>query len=160
MHADSEQLATQMFASLRYIQTHHSYAHIEGQPDQNPYTNGNSQSGGAGDAQATDGAVADGANQLSLGAVKDEGPTPDSTEVFQASLRELARDLILKEQQIEYLITVLPGIDNSERDQNDRIHALEKELRQIEEERKTAMRSKEDMLGVLSELAANCKRVY
>jgi len=145
-----------MFASLRYVQTHHSYAHIEGQPDQNPYTDGNTNSNSAGDAPVIDGTGPDGASQ----STKDEGPTPDDPEVFQASLRELARDLILKEQQIEYLITVLPGIGNSERDQNERIHALETELRQVEEERKVAMRSKEDMLGVLSELAASCKRVY
>ncbi|KAK8217352.1 Mediator of RNA polymerase II transcription subunit 21 [Zalaria obscura] len=42
-----------------------------------------------------------------------EEPVPDSPEVFQAALRELARDLIMKEQQIEHLIGVLPGIVTS-----------------------------------------------
>lgn len=157
---DLDQLATQMYASLNYIQTRHSYAQIEGQPDQNPHPstatiqNGASQpttnntqstSGGAGDDQPSD---------------DSSGPIPDPPEVFQDALKELAHDLVLKQQQIEVLINHLPGIGTSERDQNQRIRALEKELREVEEERQRAVEEKARLLGVIGGLAANCRRVY
>ncbi|KAF7173632.1 hypothetical protein CNMCM5623_005876 [Aspergillus felis] len=59
---------------------------------------------------------------------------------FASRQRELARDLIIKEQQIEYLISVLPGIDSSEAEQEKRIRELERELRRVEEERELKMR--------------------
>ncbi|KAL4887835.1 mediator complex, subunit Med21 [Aspergillus ambiguus] len=62
-------------------------------------------------------------------------PTPDSPRTFASRQRELARDLIIKEQQIEYLISVLPGIDSSEAEQERRIRELEGELREVETER-------------------------
>ena len=61
-------------------------------------------------------------------------PTPDSPRTFASRQRELARDLVIKEQQIEYLISVLPGIGSSEKEQEGRIRELEKELRAVEEE--------------------------
>ncbi|KEQ70573.1 hypothetical protein M436DRAFT_53259 [Aureobasidium namibiae CBS 147.97] len=102
-----DDLATQMFASIRYIQTRHQFAAIPDQPD-----------------------------------------------------IELARDLVLKEQQIEYLISVLPGIGESEANQSQRIQALEKELREADEERKVALAEREAMLVKLAALAGECKRVY
>jgi len=148
-----------MFASLRYIQTHHDFAQIPGQPDLNPYSEANKkEKAPAADNEGAKDGAADGVAQPSTAI--DQVPEPDSPEVFQASLRELARDLILKEQQIEYLISVLPGIGNSEQDQNSRIQALSTSLREIEDERKTAAQSKEEMLRMLGDLAANCKRVY
>ncbi|RJE16963.1 hypothetical protein PHISCL_10700, partial [Aspergillus sclerotialis] len=59
-------------------------------------------------------------------------PAPDSPRTFASRQRELARDLVIKEQQIEYLISVLPGIDSSETQQEERIRELEKELREVE----------------------------
>ncbi|GFF35948.1 mediator of RNA polymerase II transcription subunit 21 [Aspergillus udagawae] len=67
-------------------------------------------------------------------------PAPDSPRTFASRQRELARDLIIKEQQIEYLISVLPGIDSSEAEQEKRIRELESELRRVEEERELKMR--------------------
>lgn len=87
-------------------------------------------------------------------------PGPDDPATFQAALRELARDLVLKEQQIEYLISVLPGIGESEANQSQRIQALEKELREADEQRKVALAEREAMLNTLGALAAECKRVY
>ncbi|GAM84550.1 hypothetical protein ANO11243_025460 [Dothideomycetidae sp. 11243] len=121
-----DDLATQMFASLRYINTHHSFASIQGQPDQQP-------------------------NQKN-----EDGSAP----VFQANLRELARDLVVKEQQIEYLIKVLPGIGNSARDQNERIQRLEQELKDVEAERKQAAVERDEMLGTVEQLAKGCRRVH
>lgn len=148
---NSMQLATQMFASLRYIQVHHSYAEIEGQPSQNPHPAGSTRAQVNGDAGEVNATAA--ASEL-------QEPVPDSPEIFQASLRELARDLIMKEQQIEYLIGVLPGIGTSEADQNLRIQALEKDLRGTELERQKAMQERDGMLNVLGQLAASCKRIH
>ncbi|EAW14183.1 med21 domain-containing protein [Aspergillus clavatus NRRL 1] len=67
-------------------------------------------------------------------------PAPDSPRTFASRQRELARDLIIKEQQIEYLISVLPGIDSSEAEQEKRIRELEAELRGVEEEREAKIR--------------------
>lgn len=67
-------------------------------------------------------------------------PAPDSPRTFASRQRELARDLVIKEQQIEYLISVLPGIDSSEAEQEKRIKELEKELRGAEEEREQRVR--------------------
>ncbi|EED13189.1 RNA polymerase II transcription mediator complex subunit Srb7, putative [Talaromyces stipitatus ATCC 10500] len=59
-------------------------------------------------------------------------PIPDSPQLFLYRQKELARDLIIKEQQIEYLIGRLPGIGSSEAEQEARIRELESELRQVE----------------------------
>ncbi|GAB1191074.1 RNA polymerase II mediator complex subunit [Aspergillus pseudonomiae] len=67
-------------------------------------------------------------------------PAPDSPRTFASRQRELARDLVIKEQQIEYLISVLPGIDSSEAEQERKIKELEKELRSAEEDREQRVR--------------------
>lgn len=83
-------------------------------------------------------------------------PAPDSPRTFASRQRELARDLVIKEQQIEYLISVLPGIDSSEAQQGGRIRELEGELRGVEKRRdekvgelRDARRRLEKVLGVV-----------
>ncbi|KAJ5173421.1 Mediator of RNA polymerase II transcription subunit 21 [Penicillium capsulatum] len=84
-------------------------------------------------------------------------PQPDSPRTFASRQRELARDLIIKEQQIEYLISVLPGIGASEAEQEAKIRELETQLRGVEEERtakalelKNLRRKLENVLGAVS----------
>ncbi|KAJ5796073.1 uncharacterized protein N7518_004613 [Penicillium psychrosexuale] len=84
-------------------------------------------------------------------------PAPDSPSTFASRQRELARDLIIKEQQIEYLISVLPGIGASEAEQESRIRELETELRDVEKERAAKVRELkklrtrlEDVLGAVA----------
>lgn len=84
--------------------------------------------------------------------------TPDPPDVFQAAQRELAQDLILKEQQIEYLISSLPGLGNSERDQEQAIRQLEEELKAAEEERKEALKEREEVLQRLDAVIRTIKR--
>ena len=48
--------------------------------------------------------------------------------------------MIVKEQQIEYLISRLPGIGSSEAEQESRIRELEAELRAVENERERKAR--------------------
>lgn len=64
----------------------------------------------------------------------------------------------MKEQEIEMLITKLPGVDNSERDQEQMIRQLEEELKISEEERKEAVREKEVVLVRLENVIRNIKR--
>lgn len=65
---------------------------------------------------------------------------PDSPHTFAYRQRELARDLIIKEQQIEYLIGRLPGIGASEAEQEARIRELQGELRRVEMEKERKVR--------------------
>lgn len=65
--------------------------------------------------------------------------------------------MIIKEQQIEYLISVLPGISTSEAEQESRIRELETELRGVETERAEKVRELkklrtrlENVLGAVS----------
>jgi len=83
---------------------------------------------------------------------------PHPADVFKAGQKELAQDLILKEQQIEYLISVLPGLDNSEKDQEQTIRQLEKELKVAETKRKEALKEKEAILARLENVIRIVRR--
>lgn len=78
--------------------------------------------------------------------VQTQTQSQDPEAQFTADLHELARDLILKEQQIELLIDRLPGIGTSEQSQRDRMRELEVQLKEIEVERQEAVAEKEDLL--------------
>jgi mediator of RNA polymerase II transcription subunit 21 len=60
-------------------------------------------------------------------------------------LRELAQDLVLKEQQIEALIVALPGVGNSQAAQEARLVELERELKEVEVERQKWEQEREGM---------------
>lgn len=64
----------------------------------------------------------------------------------------------MKEQEIEYLVSVLPGLENSEKDQEQMIRRLEEELKVAEEERKEALREKERVLARLEDVIRSVKR--
>lgn len=77
---------------------------------------------------------------------------------FQAGLLELSRDLILKEQQIEVLISTLPGLDTSEADQERNVRELEDELKIAEAQRQEALKEKDQILAKLDEVIRNVRR--
>lgn len=77
---------------------------------------------------------------------------------FQAGQLELARDLIVKEQQIEYLISSLPGLENSERDQEQLIKDLEEELKVAETQRLEAVKEMDEVLGKLDQALRSVRR--
>lgn len=83
---------------------------------------------------------------------------PYPADVFKAGQRELAQDLILREQQIELLVSTLPGLDHSEQYQEQRIIELEEELKAAEEKRKVAVKEKEVILDKLEEVIRSIKR--
>ncbi|KAF2127827.1 hypothetical protein P153DRAFT_377329 [Dothidotthia symphoricarpi CBS 119687] len=66
-------------------------------------------------------------------------------EEFQSTIKEFARDMVLKQQQIEYLIANLPGANTSEEEQIARMKQLEGQLEELETERLQAVKEK-DML--------------
>ncbi|KAK1755759.1 putative mediator of rna polymerase [Echria macrotheca] len=79
-------------------------------------------------------------------------------EVFQAGMLELARDLILKEQQIELLISSLPGLENNEQDQLKMMRDLEEELKVAEAQRLEAIKEKEEVLAKLDQVLRMIRR--
>jgi mediator of RNA polymerase II transcription subunit 21 len=83
---------------------------------------------------------------------------PLPVEAFKAGQIELARDLIIREQQIELLISKLPGLVNSENDQERLIQQLEEELKVAEQERKEAQKEKEVVLARLESVIRSVKR--
>src|SRR5579871_3943635 len=126
-------LMTQMYASLHYLSTHHSYTSITSQTpyslipgvranptaaESAPQSAVQSQpptQRGSMDAVAPD-AVAiplqgqgrmTKEEELTLN-VRD--PLPDPPDIFDSRCQELAQDIVVKEQQIEALIESLPGI--------------------------------------------------
>ncbi|KAI1816916.1 mediator of RNA polymerase II transcription subunit 21 [Poronia punctata] len=83
---------------------------------------------------------------------------PHPEDVFQAALVELARDLITKEQQIELLISILPGLDNSEQDQERNIRELEEELKVAEAQRQEAINKRKKTLAKLDAVICSIRR--
>ena len=64
----------------------------------------------------------------------------------------------MKTKQIEYLISVLPGLDKSDEMQEARIRELEAELRVEEEKRKQAVTEKEVWSERLDAVIGNVRR--
>lgn len=140
-----------MYASVSYIQTRHPYGEIPGQPSQAPQPSAPRSASAAPNSAL---AFPNGDAQQ-----QPEGtPPPEDAHVFDAALRELARDLVLKEQQIELLINSLPGLGNSEADQEKRMRELERELKAVETERAAAEREREALVEGLGKVLVGVKR--
>lgn len=93
------------------------------------------------------------------------GSLPDSVLVeplpadeFQAGMVELSRDLIVKEQQIEVLISTLPGLDSSEQDQEKNIKELEEDLKAAEAQRQEALKERDQILAELDSVIRSVRR--
>ncbi|TQS31447.1 hypothetical protein Golomagni_08272, partial [Golovinomyces magnicellulatus] len=97
--------------------------------------------------------------------VRDVKQEPGQQEVdpleptdFNAGLEELSCDLILKEQQIEYLISLLPGLNKSEQDQEQSIRELEDDLKVAEADRQEALKERDQILGQLDTVIRSIRR--
>jgi mediator of RNA polymerase II transcription subunit 21 len=77
---------------------------------------------------------------------------------FRAGMSELSRDLITKEQQIEYLISMLPGLQNSEQDQERYIKELEDDLKAAETQRQEALKERDQILAELDNVIRSVRR--
>lgn len=83
---------------------------------------------------------------------------PHPEDVFRAAQVELAQDLITKEQQIELLISILPGLDNSEQDQERNIRELEEELKVAEAQRQKAIQERKETLAKIDTVIGSINR--
>lgn len=66
-------------------------------------------------------------------------------------MKEMAKDLVVKSQQIEMLIANLPGVNSSEEEQVRRMKELERELEELEGERVKAVEEKKELLKMVEE---------
>jgi mediator of RNA polymerase II transcription subunit 21 len=73
-------------------------------------------------------------------------------------MEELSRDLVLKEREIELLIMALPGLDNTEKDQERYIKDLEEDLKAAEAQRQEALKEKDQILSQLDALIRSIRR--
>jgi mediator of RNA polymerase II transcription subunit 21 len=119
-----------MQASLTYIKTRAPPGHIPGQPLLATFAEMEAQNASQSTSQPT--------TQPSQ-----QSTAPPTQEEFQKDIRELSRDLVLKEQQIEVLIASLPGLNSSEEEQMERMRELERELEALEGERVEAVKQRE-----------------
>ncbi|KAF1736759.1 Mediator of RNA polymerase II transcription subunit 21 [Beauveria bassiana] len=91
--------------------------------------------------------------------IRDVKQEPNQKEdEFAAGLNELSRDLVFKEQQIEYLISLLPGLNNSEQDQERAIKDLEEDLKAAEAERQEALKERDAILTQLDSVICSIRR--
>ncbi|KAK4554074.1 RNA polymerase II mediator complex subunit [Recurvomyces mirabilis] len=155
---------TLMYAAVNYIRSRHPYGDIPGQPSQAPDPaplSAVAQSLPNGDGSQPNGPVT-GAKPMALDqqqGSKSSTPPPEQLDTFNASLHELARDLVLQEQQIEILINSLPGLGSSEASQQKKMRELEAELRTVEEVRRKAEEEKEVMVNKLGDILTRTQRV-
>jgi mediator of RNA polymerase II transcription subunit 21 len=158
-----------MYASINYIKSRHPYGDISGQPSQAPAPLSISAPNSAAPQSAVSHSQANGgaSQQLTNGQATNADPAPERTgspppehpDVFNAALHELARDLVLQEQQIEVLVNSLPGLGNSEASQERRMIELEHELREAEAGRAKAELDREKMMEVLGQWLEGVRRV-
>ncbi|ORY18607.1 mediator complex, subunit Med21 [Clohesyomyces aquaticus] len=78
--------------------------------------------------------------------------TQQTQQSFTDDLKELSRDLVLKEQQIELLISRLPGVGTSQKEQMERMKEVEKQLEDIERERNSAVKERAALLEKVENL--------
>ncbi|MCJ1395065.1 RNA polymerase II mediator complex subunit [Xylographa bjoerkii] len=144
-----DQLSTQFYASLRYITTHHPSPSQPrpSSPSTAPAPDPNTQNSSTGNNSAHDEIPGS------------PGQRPDTPDTFAAATRELARDLVLKQKQIEALIGALPGIETSEEEQNRRLRGLEGGLRRMAEEREEVVREKERLVRMVEDVIVKVRRV-
>ncbi|KAH8764423.1 mediator complex, subunit Med21 [Diaporthe sp. PMI_573] len=84
--------------------------------------------------------------------------SPIPADEFKAGQVELARDLVLKEQQIEFIISSLPGLENNAEAQERCIKELEEELRVADAQRQDAIREMNEVQGQLDQVIRGTKR--
>lgn len=152
----SPQLATQFYASIRYISLHHSASPL---PPPFPTSQNQNQ------IQPSNGAVPTNNNTTNTHQNDPTDPSslpaeqrPDTPTTFAAAQRELAHDLLLKTRQIEAIIGVLPGVENSLEVQEQRIRELEGELREARREREEVEKVREEWVGLVEGVVGGIRR--
>lgn len=83
---------------------------------------------------------------------------PQSPEVFDQAQQDLAEDLVVKAQQIEYLIRRLPGLVQGEEEQNAEIRRLVEEVKEMEVQRKEKRKEMRQCLEQLDNVVMGMAR--
>ena len=78
---------------------------------------------------------------------------------YQITLRELAQDLVVKEQQIEMLVKDMPGLNRSQNDQEARMKNLEAEAQTLEAQAKDVDQERELLIKRVEETMMRIRRV-
>jgi mediator of RNA polymerase II transcription subunit 21 len=81
-------------------------------------------------------------SQLTQAPTQPTHSTKVSPEQFHDDIKEFARDIVIKQQQMEALIANLPGLNVSEAQQVERMKDLERELEELEGDRLDAVRER------------------
>ena len=139
-----DQLLTQFFSTISYLSQRHPLVAPEPDPS-DPFTN--PPSAAAVTASQTPN-PADPSQQNTLAGLAgpedtDRAPyplRPVAPATFENAQKELAEDLVLKGQQIELLISRLPGIGRGEEQQAEEIKVLVEKVREMEARRKEKRR--------------------
>ncbi len=151
---NAQKLATQFYASIRYLSLHHSSSSLTNPHPANSqrHQNYSNSSANPNHEQPT--------SQQEQPESSSYPPEqrPDTPTTFTSAQRELAQDLLLKAKQIEYLISVLPGVENSQEKQEAQIVELDAELREALEERKKAEADRQLWLGKVDGIIGGIKR--
>lgn len=161
-----------MYASLNYIQQKHPYGEFPGQYKSSDLVNFTSKPSNRANANTANTTQANGTAKANADKKDDKKeddeekkadgvPThiPDEPDVFESTMREMARSLILQEQKAEILINSMPGIGHSEEKQKARMAALMEELKQVESERAKAEVDRERMIETLGDVIVGVQRV-
>lgn len=149
-------LATQFYASIRYLTVHHNCSALAPTPPSSSQHNHNNSN--------TNTNASINHEQSTFQQEQPESSSyppeqrPDTPTTFASAQRELAQDLLLKIKQIEYLTTVLPGVEKSQEKQEARIADLDAELRQALKERKKAEEERRTWLGKVDGIIGGIKR--
>lgn len=152
-----DQLLTQFFSTISYLSQRHPL--IAPEPDPNdPFTNpptitAASQTPGADPSQLQppSSGIQPGPEDT------DRSPyplRPTATPTFAHAQRELAEDLVQKGQQIELLISRLPGIGRGEEQQKEEIRVLVERVREMEAKRKVKRREMREAVRRLDRVVA------
>ena len=160
-------LAAQMYMSLNYVSTRTALAQIPGQPYHGtPAEDPTSTSFSGNTVVSSPRAMSPAgpqsqdtqAQQAHQQQMEDGIPRPDSPATFAAALRELSRDLVSREQQIEGLIRSLPGLGVTREQQEVRLRELDQEVKDVQMELETAARDKDMLVERVESAIMQCKR--
>lgn len=83
---------------------------------------------------------------------------PQSPDVFDQAQQDLAEDLVMKAQQIEYLIKRLPGLGQGEEQQNAEIRRLVEEVKEMEVKRREKRKEMRKCLEQLDHVVMGMSR--
>ena len=161
-----------MFACLHWVSNNSAPGSIDGQPYMPPdgilpSVNGvhsldnNAVQSAYNNSGNTEVQSPTGVNGVSVSAATPMPTAEQATEDhdYEATLRELAQDLVVKERQIELLMKDLPGLNSSQIEQESRIKQTEDEAKSLEDQAQHAARTRETLIQRVEETMLRVRRV-